>query len=58
MSNRGSVDNLDNFLRSNDAGTYTCTATDGDGNVGSASYDVNIVGKFFPYLRIHNRESV
>ena len=44
VSNRGGVDN---FLRSDDAGTYTCTAADRDENVGTASTDVDVVGKLF-----------
>lgn len=32
------------FLRSRDVGTHTCSVTDGNGNVGSASTQMNIVG--------------
>ena len=34
-----------NILRPADTGTHTCTATDDNGNTGSASTVVNIVGK-------------
>ena len=47
VSNRGGADNLDNFLRSDDAGTYTCIATDDADNNGYATTDVIIVGKLF-----------
>ena len=40
---RGNKSNF--FLRSTDAGTYTCTATDGNGNTGSAFREVKIVGE-------------
>ena len=32
------------FLSSADAGTYTCTVRDGNGIIGSASTDMNIIG--------------
>ena len=43
---RGDADTMyDFFLRSTDAGTYTCEATDDSGNTGSVSREVKIVGK-------------
>ena len=44
-------DPLYNFLRSNYAGVYTCAASDVNANMGSASTDVNIVGKLITVLR-------
>ena len=45
VSNRSEVSDFNNYLRSDDAGTYTCEATDSANNFGRASTDVNIVGK-------------
>ena len=42
VSDRGT---LFNFLRPDDAETYTCDANDTNDNIGSASTDVDIVGK-------------
>ena len=42
VSDRG---RLFNFLRPEDAETYTCDASDTNANIGSASTDVDIVGK-------------
>ena len=44
-------DPLYNFLRPNYAGVYTCAASDVNANMGSASTDVNIVGKLITVLR-------
>ena len=44
VSDRGGADNFDNFLRSDDAETYTCDAFD-SARTGSATVEVSIVGK-------------
>ena len=36
-------------LFSTDAGVHTCTVTDGGGNTGSASTEMNIIGKIIPF---------
>ena len=51
VSDRHDLDPLYNFLRPNYAGVYTCVASDVDANMGSASTDVNVVGKLITVWR-------
>ena len=52
VSDRGT---LFNFLRPDDAETYTCDASDTFANIGSASTDVDVVGKLmYSYSAVIN----
>ena len=48
----------ENMLRSRDAGVHTCTLTDGEGNTGTNSTTMNIVGMYYSKKQYYLKNKV